>query len=94
MIEDFSYIVPNKIVHHATLNIEGAFSKQMMTNKAFDLATLMSNTSNTNSKIVILITSLGVLFGAAMIANPIGMVNAQANQSQAKQSQGNKADTT
>ncbi|HKX20769.1 MAG TPA: hypothetical protein VJM74_03760 [Nitrososphaeraceae archaeon] len=45
--------------------------------------------SNTNSKIAVLVTSLAVLLGAAMITNPIAQVNAQGNQSQ-----GNKTNAT
>jgi hypothetical protein len=45
--------------------------------------------SNTNSKIEVLVASLAILLGAAMIANPIAHVNAQGNQSQ-----GNKTNAT
>ena len=50
----------------------------------------MTNTQT----IAVLLASMAVLLGAAMIANPIGLVNAQANQSQANQSQGNKSSNT
>ena len=33
--------------------------------------------SNTNSKIAVLVASLAILLGAALIANPIAQVNAQ-----------------
>ena len=49
----------------------------------------------TNAKtITVLFASMTVLLGAAMIANPIALVNAQGNQSQGNQSQGNKSSTT
>ena len=55
----------------------------------------MTNTQT----IAVLLASMAVLLGAAMIANPIVLVNAQgnqsqANQSQANQSQGNKSSNT
>jgi hypothetical protein len=54
------------------------------------LSKLMSN----KKTIAILFTSMAVLLGATMIANPIALVNAQGNQSQGNQSQGNKTNAT
>jgi len=67
-------------------NFEEVFQNRYCLIKHYVLSKLMSKT---NSKIAVLIASLAVLLGAAMIANPIEQVNAQGNQSQ-----GNKTNNT